>query len=96
MLLPEVMPPGLLGSWCLSPGPTGMGRMLGWIGMVTLWHPGEQQLGSARLHTFSLIEALPLQFDRSFAIESMYVCWAQSHQRTWHSMRRLCKPLSLS
>lgn len=60
ILLPEIMPPGLLGSWYLSPGPTGMGRMLGWIGMVTLWHLGKQ-LGSRRMHTLSLIEPLPLQ-----------------------------------
>ena len=60
ILLPEVMPPGLLGSWYLLPGPTGMGRMLGWIGMVILWHLGEQ-LGSRRMHTFSLIEPWPLQ-----------------------------------
>lgn len=45
MLLPEVMPLGLLGSWCLLPGPTGMCKMLGWIGMATLWHLGERQLG---------------------------------------------------
>ncbi len=61
MLLPEVMPPGLLGSWYLSPGPTGMCRMLGWTGMVTLWHPGEQQLGSRRMHTLSLVGPRPLQ-----------------------------------
>lgn len=62
ILLPEAMLPGLLGSWYLLPGPTGMGKMLEWIGMVTLWHPGEQQFGSIGVY---------LQLDCTLALQSM-------------------------